>query len=435
MAVRPITFDEVRRDFHASIAIGRLLDEAARKRGLEVDRSAEEHAIVRHDGRQITFWSKADEFGFHTHNPSIGKRHGSPSFIAQSKRPLDKRVARSSDGFHLTIRPKGERPFQIGPINSAKFFDAIFDRALSTGRRKAGREFADKQREALSWFDSRRGQRTGWPDQLPSGLFLANKAKGIHKPKDWEHALSIRVMLSSDYEDGDIEFDGGGRWHFRYHQEGEASEGPEAEFTNRALLRNRDDGVPIGVMRQVAIGPPVQYEVLGLGRVIGYADGFFHIVGPVAIDDPLPVPDVIEHFDPNNIEDARRFALAVIHRRQGQQRFRQKLLRAYDGRCAISGCDVEPLLDAAHIVPYRGPDTNTVQNGLLLRTDLHTLFDLNLLTIDPKTLVVNVSRSITQPEYASLSGVTMRSPRDIAQRPSMDALQWRLASYRVNGSE
>lgn len=136
------------------------------------------------------------------------------------------------------------------------------------------RELLDEHRAALTWFASRQSEQTGWPDPLPSGLFLANKAKGIHKPKDWDHALSIRVMLSSDYEDGDIEFDEDGRWHFRYHQEGDASDGPEAEFTNRALLRNRDDGDPIGVMRQVSVKPNVQYDVLGLGRVIGYADGF-----------------------------------------------------------------------------------------------------------------------------------------------------------------
>lgn len=296
---------------------------------------------------------------------------------------------------------------------------------LLSMRQRRLTNLSNEHRTALSWFASRKGHRAGWPDQLSSGLFLANKAKGIHKPKDWDHALSIRVMLSSGYEDGDIEFDADGRWHFRYHQEGDASDGPEAEFTNRALLRNRDDGVPIGVMRQVSAKPNVQYDVLGLGRVIGYADGFFHIVGPVEIDDPLPVPDVVEHFDPNNIEDARRFTLAVIHRRQGQQRFRQKLLEAYDGKCAISGCDVEPLLDAAHIVPYRGPDTNNVQNGLLLRTDLHTLFDLGLLTIAPETLQVGVDASITSPEYLRFHGRKLRLPLDREKHPSTSALRFR----------
>jgi putative restriction endonuclease len=297
------------------------------------------------------------------------------------------------------------------------------------------RKLGQEHLEALEWFSSREGQRIGWPDQLPSGLFLANKAKGIHKPKDWDHALSIRVMLSSDYEDGDIEFDADGRWHFRYHQEGDASEAPEAEFANRALLRNRDDGVPVGIMRQISGKPNVLYHVLGIGRVIGYSDGFFHIVGPVEIDDPLPIPDVVEHFDPSDIEDARRFTLAVIHRRQGQQRFRQSLLAAYDGKCAISGCDVEALLDAAHLVPYRGPETNKVRNGILLRTDLHTLFDLNLMSIDPDTFTVSVARSITQPEYASLSGLTMRLPRDAALRPSKEAIQWRLDSHRTRLEE
>ena len=48
---------------------------------------------------------------------------------------------------------------------------------------------------------------------------------------------------------------------------------------------------------------------------------------------------------------------------------------AYGGRCAITGYDVEEALQAAHIVPYLGPQSNTVNNGLLLRADVHNLFD------------------------------------------------------------
>ena len=87
-------------------------------------------------------------------------------------------------------------------------------------------------------------------------------------------------------------------------------------------------------------------------------------------------------FDPSGVADARERVLSSIVRRRGQPAFRHRLLAAYNGKCAITGCDVEAVLDASHIVSYRGPDTNHPANGLLLRTDLHTLFDFKLVAVD-----------------------------------------------------
>ena len=97
-------------------------------------------------------------------------------------------------------------------------------------------------------------------------------------------------------------------------------------------------------------------------------------------------------FDPD--VDARRRIMAAIVQREGQPAFRQALLQAYEGTCAISGCTVEALLEAAHIVPYRGPHTDFVENGLLLRADLHKLFDLRLFRIDPDTRTVRLSADL-----------------------------------------
>src|SRR5262249_1774663 len=89
-------------------------------------------------------------------------------------------------------------------------------------------------------------------------------------------------------------------------------------------------------------------------------------------------------FDPSGISDARNRILSSIGRRRGERAFRQYLLAAYEGRCAFSGCAVEAVLEAAHIVPYMGPETNHPGNGLLLRADLHTLFDLQLVVACPQ---------------------------------------------------
>lgn len=127
-------------------------------------------------------------------------------------------------------------------------------------------------------------------------------------------------------------------------------------------------------------------------------------------------------FDPSSIEDARRKTLAAIVRRQGQPAFRSNLLRAYDNRCAISGCDVPEVLEAAHIVPYQGPETNHVSNGLLLRTDLHTLFDLALLAIEPSATMVVVAAALCSTEYGALHGRKLRLPSALNDHPSKKAL-------------
>jgi putative restriction endonuclease len=90
-------------------------------------------------------------------------------------------------------------------------------------------------------------------------------------------------------------------------------------------------------------------------------------------------------FDPDSFEDQRDRAMRAIRIRRGQPRFREELMNAYEGRCAITGCAIADVLEAAHITPYAGSQDNHVSNGLLLRADLHTLFDCGLIAIDPAT--------------------------------------------------
>jgi predicted restriction endonuclease len=66
---------------------------------------------------------------------------------------------------------------------------------------------------------------------------------------------------------------------------------------------------------------------------------------------------------------------ADILRRQGRGEFRRGLLDIYNRRCAITGCDAIPTLEAAHIRTYKGSDDDAMRNGILLRADIHTLFD------------------------------------------------------------
>ena len=128
-------------------------------------------------------------------------------------------------------------------------------------------------------------------------------------------------------------------------------------------------------------------------------------------------------FDPATVREGREWVLASIVRRRGQAAFRLGLLKAYAGRCAITGCTVEPILEAAHIIPYSGSQTHHIQNGLLLRADIHTLFDLLLLAIDPDTYTVSLSTVLQASEYNILSGSKIILPENQAYQPSVAALR------------
>ena len=119
--------------------------------------------------------------------------------------------------------------------------------------------------------------------------------------------------------------------------------------------------------------------------------------------------------------DDRDYARRLIAVRRGQQAFRQRLLRAFDRTCCISGSRVEETLEAAHIRPYRGIGSHVQGNGLLLRADLHTLFDLCLVTVMPFG-TVRVSPGLRGSEYEDFDERQIRRPVEHAHAPMRDAL-------------
>ena len=94
-------------------------------------------------------------------------------------------------------------------------------------------------------------------------------------------------------------------------------------------------------------------------------------------------------------EIRKRGPLYVVEGRQGQGAFRTRVLDAYTRRCAISGERTEPVLEASHIMPYRRNGPNKVNNGILMRSDIHQLFDAGLITVT-KDYHVEVSRKIKE---------------------------------------
>jgi len=160
-----------------------------------------------------------------------------------------------------------------------------------------------------------------------------------------------------------------------------------------------------------------------IGRVVAHdpVEGTFEMAfNPVSAD----VDDsVSEHAQPiRSTIDARVSAIRSVHVRYGQADFRTALIEAYEGRCAITGCQAKQVLDAAHIKPHMGEYTNRVDNGLLLRTDLHALFDLGLIWID-EDYTVAVSPDLDGTEYDQLNGQKMRMPKQKAHWPHPEHLK------------
>ena len=131
---------------------------------------------------------------------------------------------------------------------------------------------------------------------------------------------------------------------------------------------------------------------------------------------------VFGHLPPLDTDhDARVWAMKAIAQRQGQGAFRARLLEAYGECCAITGCNAVSVLEAAHILPYRGEHTHRVDNGLLLRSDIHTLFDLGLLWIT-STHQVAIAPSLKGTEYEALDGQALRLPAHATHRPNPEHL-------------
>ena len=123
------------------------------------------------------------------------------------------------------------------------------------------------------------------------------------------------------------------------------------------------------------------------------------------------------------LKDTRERAERTIALRRGQREFRSALLNAYNGRCAVTASAVVGVLEAAHISPHRGLNTNVVSNGLLLRADVHTLFDLHLLTVNGDLRVL-LSPELAGSEYADFAGRSLASaPLRTPDEPNREALR------------
>lgn len=302
----------------------------------------------------------------------------------------------------------------------------------------------EDQKKAMEYFIKNHQAKGVKYEAKYNGVSLHSPALGIYKPGYSDYVLSVKETLKGHYPDQPIYVAGDGKRFYLYHQQGESLSEHTTLNANIALNRNVNDKIPIGVsIQQEGKGRSGSTYNIYIALVIGWVEGFYILYFADDNGDfDMDVYDINCHdiynaimdkgqtqkleenneFDPDSIVDARKKIQRSIIQRQGQPKFRKDLLKAYEKKCAITQCDVVEVLEAAHLVPYLGTGTNVVNNGLLLRGDIHTLWDRYLISIDPDTYTVHLHRSLMESEYAQYNGVKVSLPALDIEKPSYLAL-------------
>jgi hypothetical protein len=133
------------------------------------------------------------------------------------------------------------------------------------------------------------------------------------------------------------------------------------------------------------------------------------------------------------MNDKDKKAVAKAYRaRNGQSQLKSNLMRLYGGKCCISGEPIEEILHACHIVPHASSGNNKSTNGLLLRSDIHDLFDSYLIGINPVNLTIAVKKSLRKTHYYAFHGVKLARRSD-GKKPDLRGLQkrWEEFSKRI----
>lgn len=239
-------------------------------------------------------------------------------------------------------------------------------------------------RKELIWNDS--GVPFDLGDELTRYGDLERKSTGKHKDRPGGNVGSrFRVLRwvdeLSDFDDEELE--------------------DRAEFVAGILLTVFDE---LGFL----------YKLLRPQAALRISD--------VADDDKEP-------FDLGDLEKAKERLARQVDRRLGQSEFRDALLHAYQWRCAVTGCEVKEVLQAAHLIPHTGVKSQHCANGILLRADVHDLFDEHLMAIDPDTRTIRISDDLRGSIYAEYEGKAVFWPNEIGRAPHPKALAERFRLF------
>jgi len=264
-------------------------------------------------------------------------------------------------------------------------------------------------------------------------IFLANKARGIFKPKQMTRGvLSIKTTIPREGRVNIYSDEEGENGYFRYSlQQGDLRGGG-----NKHLWEALEDKTPFVYFYPVA---PAIYKALWPCFVTNInSEGMYCevVVGNqprVTVVEEAPVTYEI----PTPIE--RQYRVAESRMRIHQASFREQVLTAYDNKCAITSLPVSTLLEAAHIIPDRNPKGDAiVTNGIALSRIHHRAYDANLLGIDPDYYIhiseqlLNINDGpLLEEGLKSYQGKKIKLPKNVNQVPDKNRLEERFSVFLV----
>lgn len=276
-----------------------------------------------------------------------------------------------------------------------------------------------------------------------AGIYWPGRGR-IKHPAERTFALSVHSSTSGGYSDVPPLYLDDGTWIFKYSSHRTSAKGKPNQNYNQKMIDCMEYGVPVGVFFATSAG----YKVLGLAFVERYEseNSWFVLHGPVHKGGPdarffldmsyMKDAPVLAEFSGTDADDEGNVRYALRRERIGQQRFRNQLFEAYTGRCAISGCNVDEALEAAHIENYSGPKSQVVSNGILLRRDLHSLFDAHLISFELVRGDYQLCGSylLRHTDYATFAGSVLREPDEHRLRPNARFLEAHRAEFAFSES-
>lgn len=262
-------------------------------------------------------------------------------------------------------------------------------------------------------------------------IALMTRARGIFKPRQMKTLLSIRTAMPRPGRK--IWYDDQREVHRQIYQGDEtvdyAFQGDNPEATDNRLLREAKD-----------MQLPIIY-------FLGVAPGVYQAIFPTFIVDwdPSMLKARLAFGASENATMAipqpgleRRYALRSVKQRLHQNAFREAVMAAYAGRCAITRLPESRLLDAAHIIGDANEDFGqpVVQNGILLSKIHHAAFDRHLIGIDENYALHVSNRLLKQKDgpmleaMKDLQGSRLQPPERLQDQPDRDRLRERFKIFK-----
>jgi hypothetical protein len=259
--------------------------------------------------------------------------------------------------------------------------------------------------------------------RTPDGILLHGpQGGGIYVPQGSPYVLSLKSSWKANdesyYADPEPHYLGNSRgdWITKYHHVIPRPQKGAPVWKNARAVNNLQDGVPVGVFREVQGDRHEKVHwVIGVALITAYdpRTGYFTLESlPKGVTEPSG-----GYHSKVSSEDLRKWQKTQKAIREGQAAFRSMLSAIYASRCAITGYDMEDALEAAHIVPYRGKHTNVPSNGMLLRADIHALFDAGHLGVTPDDHAVLLSPLARRSKYGELHLRRIALPESPSQKP------------------